>query len=145
MRDGRRQKARATAILVGNMPVAISMDVAELPITYYQLTSDAMYLSVVHQTHSLQQLDATVDNIYQQKSAVWRQLDSLGPDVCRTYPWSVWLRAHQETHRLYDFLTRLRPEFETVRAQLLTRHPCSTLVEVPTGVRAKETRLRGAA
>ena len=136
------------------MPVAISMDVAELPTTqlmwerlraHYQPTSDAMYLTVVHQAHSLQQLDATVDDFYQKLSEVWRQLDSLGPDVCRTCPCCVRLRAHQETHRLYDFLTRLRPEFEPVRAQLLTRHPRPSLVEALTSVRAEETRHRGVA
>ena len=63
------------------MPVTISMDVAELPTTqlmwerlraHYQPTSDAMYLSVVHQAHSLQQLDATVDDFYHQMSEMWR-------------------------------------------------------------------------
>ena len=40
---------------------------------------------------------------------------------------------------------RLRPEFETVRAQLLTRHPRLSLVDALTDVRAEETRHRGAA
>lgn len=136
------------------MPVAISMNVAELPTTqpmweflraHYQPTSDALYLSVVHQAHSLQQLDTTVDDFYQQLSEVWRQLNSLGPDVCRTYSCCVWLHAHQETHRLYDFLTHLQPEFETVHAQPLTRHLCPSLVEAFTGVGSKEARHRGVA
>lgn len=63
--------AHASAILVGSMTAVISMDVVELPTSqlmwerlyaHYKPTSDVMYLSVVHQEHSLQQLDATVDD-----------------------------------------------------------------------------------
>lgn len=80
-------EAHATAILVGSLPVVIFMDMVELPTTqlmfgaHYQLMSDAMYLSIVHQARSLQQLNATVDDFYQQLYKLWHQLDSLGSDV----------------------------------------------------------------
>ena len=38
-------------------------------------------------------------------------------------------------------MTRLRTEFEPLRAQLLARHPCVTLMEAITEVRNEETRL----
>lgn len=64
-----------------------------------------LYTSQLCTKRTLQQLDVTVDDFYQQMSKVWRQLDSLGSDVCRICPCCVRLRAHQKTHYLYYFLT----------------------------------------
>ena len=110
----------------------------------YEPSGDALYLSVVRQEHSLQQGDATVDAFYAQSSAVWRQLDSLRTAGCRSCPCCLDVRADLEFQRVYEFLTRLRPEFEQRRAQLLARHPRVTLLEALTEIRAEETRLSGA-
>jgi hypothetical protein len=48
----------------------------------------------------------------------------------------------RDTLRLHEFLSRLRPEFETVRAQLLTHRPRPSLLEALLELRAEETRLR---
>ncbi|XP_044324512.1 uncharacterized protein [Triticum aestivum] len=101
-----------------------------------------MYLSVVRQEQQLQQGDATVDDFYKEMSAVWRQLDSLGADVCRRCQCCVRQQAKLEVRRLYDFLTRLRPEFEQSRAQLLARHPRLSTLEALAEVRSEEVRLR---
>ena len=43
---------------------------------------------------------------------------------------------------MYEFLMRLRPEFETVRAQLMHRVPPPPLSDTLSLVIAEETRLR---
>ena len=48
-----------------------------------------------------------------------------------------------EFHRVYEFLSRLRKEFEPRRAQLFARGRIS-LMEALSEIRAEETRLRGA-
>ena len=62
---------------------------------------------------SLRQGDSTIDNFYAQMSTVWRQLDSIGPplspstcDSCKAQ------KVTLETRHTYDFLSRLRDEFE---------------------------------
>ena len=82
-----------------------------------------------------------MDDFYKEMSAVWRQLDSLGADVCRRCQCCVRQQAKLEVRRLYDFLTRLRPEFEQSRAQLLARHPRLSTLEALAEVRSEEVRL----
>ena len=109
----------------------------------YEPSGDALYLSVVRQEHALQQDDSTVDDFYAQSSAIWRQLDSLRSAGCRTCPCCQAVQADLEFHRVYEFLSRLRKEFEPRRAQLLARGRIS-LMEALSEIRAEETRLRGA-
>ena len=143
--------ARASAILVSSMDVDLTMDVVSLTTGHqmwehlrrrYEPTGDAIYLSVIRQEQQLKQGDATVDEFYKELSAVWRQLDSLGADVCRTCQCCVRQQAKLEVRRLYDFLTRLRDEFEQSRAQLLARHPRPSTLEALAEVRSEELRLR---
>jgi hypothetical protein len=49
-----------------------------------------------------------------------------------------------ELRRTSDFLTRLRDEFEPLRAQLLACHPCVSLMDTLAEVRNEETRLQDA-
>lgn len=95
----------------------------------YRPSGDALYLSVVRQEHALQQGDATVDEFYAQSSAIWRQLDSLRTATCGSCPCCQTVRSDLEFHRVYEFLTRLRKEFEPRRAQLFARVPRVTLLE----------------
>ena len=87
----------------------------------YQPSGDDLYLSVVRQEHALQQGDSTIDEFYTQSSAIWRQLDSLRTAVCGTCPCCQIVRSDLEFQRVYEFLSRLRQEFEPRRAQLLAR------------------------
>jgi hypothetical protein len=45
---------------------------------------------------------------------------------------------------MYDFLTRLRDEFEPLRAHLLARHPCVSLMDALAEVRNEKTCLQDA-
>ena len=92
---------------------------------------------MVRQEHDLQQGDST------QSAAIWRQLDSLRIAVCGTSPCCLTVRADLEFQRVFEFLSRLRMEFEPRRAQLLARGRVP-LSEVLAELRAEETRLRGA-
>ena len=78
-------------------------------------------------------------------SEVWRQLDSIGPplspstcDTCK--PQKVAL----ETRCTDDFLSHLCDEFEQLRAQLVSRVPCVSLMEALAAVRNEEQRLQNA-
>ena len=90
----------------------------------------------------MRQGDSTVDDFYAQISAVWRQLDSIGPplspgtcDSCKAQ------KVALETRHTHDFLTRLRDELEQLRAQLVSHVPCVSLMEAFTIVRNEELRL----
>jgi len=109
----------------------------------YQPSGDALYLSVVRQEHALQQGDSSVDEFYSQSSAIWRQLDSLRTVVCGTCRCYQTVRSDLEFHRLHEFLSRLRPEFEPRRAHLLARGRVP-ISEVLAELRAEETCLRSA-
>ncbi|KAF2944957.1 hypothetical protein DAI22_02g181700 [Oryza sativa Japonica Group] len=113
------EDARASAILVASMEI--------------HLTGEEQ---------SLQQGDSTVDEFYTQLSSIWRQLDSLGPTICHTCQCCQRQRSHMDLRRIYDFLTRLRSEYESTRAQLLARHPRVTIMEALTEIRSEDIRLR---
>ncbi|XBI54972.1 hypothetical protein VPH35_036883 [Triticum aestivum] len=105
----------------------------------YQPSRDALYLSVVRQEHALQQGDSTIDEFYTQSSAIWRQLDSLRTPVCGTCACCQIVRSGLEFQRVYEFLSRLRGEFEPRRAQLFARG-CVPISEALSELRAEETR-----
>jgi len=109
----------------------------------HQPSGDALYLSVVRQEHDLQQGDSTIDQFCTQSAAIWRQLDSLRTAVCGTCPCCQIVRSDLEFQRVYEFLSRLRKEFEPRRAQLLARGRVP-ISEVLSELRAEEIRLRGA-
>ncbi|XP_052152889.1 uncharacterized protein LOC127771103 [Oryza glaberrima] len=147
------EDACASAILVASMEVHLTGDVVTLALAHfmwthlrdrYAPTGDALYLAMVRQKQSLQQGDATVDEFYTQLSSVWRQLDPLGPDICRTCQCCQRQWSHMDLRCIYDFLTRLRSEYESIRAQLLARHPRVTLMEALTDIHSEEIRLREA-
>jgi hypothetical protein len=98
---------------------------------------------VVRQEHALQQGDSTIDEFYTQSVPIWHQLDSLRTAVCGTCSCCQIVRSDLEFQRVYEFLSRLRKEFEPRRAQLLARGRVP-LSEMMSELRAEETRLRGA-
>uniref|UniRef100_A0A453QXF8 Uncharacterized protein n=1 Tax=Aegilops tauschii subsp. strangulata TaxID=200361 RepID=A0A453QXF8_AEGTS len=83
------------------------------------------------------------DEFYTQSSAIWRQLDSLRTAVCGTCACCQTVRSDLEFQRVYEFLSRLRGEFEPRRAQLFARGHVP-ISEVLSELRAEETHLRGA-
>ncbi len=68
----------------------------------------------------------------------------MGPNICRNCQCCQRQRSHIDLCRIYDFLTRLRSEYESIRAQLLARHPRVTLMEALTEIRYEEICLREA-
>ena len=75
--------------------------------------------------------------------AIWRQLDNLRTAVCGTCACCQTVRSDLEFQRVYEFLSRLRGEFEPRCAQLFARGRVP-ISEVLAELRAEETRLRGA-
>jgi hypothetical protein len=145
------EDARAAAVLTSSVLPQYAAEFMGLPTIAaqwaflrqrYQPSGDSLYLSVVRQEHALQQGDSTIDELYTQSAAIWRQLDSLCTAVCATCPCCLTVRADLEFQRVYEFLSQLRKEFEPRRAQLLARGRVP-LSEVLSELRAEETRLRG--
>ena len=62
----------------------------------------------------------------------------LSPDTCDSCRKQ---QSHLELRRTYNFLTHLRAEFEPLRAQLLAREPCVSLMEALAAVCNEETHL----
>jgi hypothetical protein len=108
----------------------------------YESIGQSTYLAAIRQEQLLYKGDTTVDDFFNQLSIVWRQLDTLGPQLspatcqsCRDKTTAL------ELPRTYDFLTRLRDEFEPLRAQLLAHHPYVFLMNALAEVRNEEIRL----
>jgi hypothetical protein len=83
----------------------------------YESTGQSTYLVAIHQEQLLQHGDTTVEDFFDQLSIVWRQLDTLSPQLspatCQSCSYQT---AALELHRTHDFLTRLRDEFEPLHA-----------------------------
>ena len=75
---------------------------------------------------------------------VWHRLDDLGAEFCGggTCRCCDHHRDQRDILRLHESLSRLRPKFETIRAQLLTRRPRPSLSEAMPELQAEETHLR---
>ncbi|KAH7665923.1 RNA-directed DNA polymerase protein [Dioscorea alata] len=114
-------------------------------------SSQAQLYTFYQALSSLQQGEDTVDQFYSRYCALWRQIDALTPSYCTTHAAQIFTcsescsrrRQRDETRRMYEFIMRLRPEFESTRAQLLHAPSAYSLDEAFTFVRAEETRLRG--
>ena len=116
------EDARAVAVLAASMEEQISADIVGFEHAHqmwaflrerYEPTGQSTYIATLRQEQLLRQGDSTVDDLYAQISAVWCQLDSIGPplspstcDSCKAQ------KVTLETRHTYDFLSRLRDEFE---------------------------------
>jgi hypothetical protein len=111
----------------------------------YESTRQSTYLAVIRQEQLPRQGDTTVEDFFDQLSVVWRQLDTLGPKLppatCQSYRDQT---AALELRRTYNFLTRLRDEFEPLRAQLLAHRSYVSLMDALAEVRNEEVHLRDA-
>jgi len=146
------EDARAGAVLTASMEEHLTANIVELDYASqmwaflhqrYEPSGQSTYLAALRQEQLLQQGDATIEEFFNQLSSVWRELDTLSPQLspatcesCRKQ------QSHLELRRTYDFLTRLRAEFEPLRAQLLAREPCVSLMDALAAVRNEEIRLR---
>jgi hypothetical protein len=158
------EDAHAGSVLIASMEDHFASDIVGFERTHqmwsflhqkYESTRQSTYLAAIHQEQLLRQGDTTVDDFFlrqgdttvddffDQLSDVWRRLDTLGPRLslatCQSYRDQM---TALELHRTYNFLTRLRDEFEPLRAHLLARLPYVSLMDALTEVRNEETRLR---
>ena len=116
----------------------------------YCVSSQAQIYTLYQALSGLQQGDESVDQFYSRYCDLWRQVDALTPPECPTHAVAptiscvpcVQCSRHEETRRLYEFLMRLRPEFESCRAQLLHSPIARTLDEAFALILTEETRLR---
>jgi hypothetical protein len=108
----------------------------------YEPTRQSTFLAAICQEQLLHQGNDTVDTFFDQLSAIWCQIDTLGPQLSpTTYQSYKDQKAAFELRHMYDFLTRLRDEFEPLRAQLLAHHPCVSLMDALAEVHNEETHL----
>jgi hypothetical protein len=83
-----------------------------------------------------------VASLADQLSVVWSQIGTLGPQLSlATCQSCKEQKAALDLRRMYDFLTRLRDEFEHLRAQLLVHHPYVPLMDALAEVRNEVTHL----
>jgi hypothetical protein len=142
------EDARAGSVLTASMEDHFAVDIVEFERTHqmwsflrqkYESTGQSTYLAAIRQG------DTTVEDFFDQLYVVWHQLDTLGPELSPTTCQSC--RDHMvalELCRTYNFLTRLRDEFEPLRAQLLARRSNVSLMDALAEVRNEEIHLRDA-
>jgi hypothetical protein len=148
------EDAHASSVLTTSMKDHFADDIMDFERTHqmrfflcqkYESTDQSTYLAAIRQEQLLRQSDSTVEDFFDQLSVVWHQLDTLGPQLSPATCQSCGDQTTAlELHRAYDFLTRPRDVFEPLRAQLLTRHPYVSLMDVLAEVHNEEVRLRDA-
>jgi hypothetical protein len=148
------EDARAGSVLTTSMEDRFVADIMDFERTHqmwaflrqkYESTDQSTYLAAIRQEQFLRQGDSTVEDIFYQLSVVWRQLDTLDPQLSpATYQPRRDQIAALELHRTYDFLTLLRDEFEPLHAQLLAHRPYVSLMDVLAQVRNEEVHLHDA-
>jgi hypothetical protein len=144
----------AGSVLTASMEDRFAADIVDFERTHqmwsflsqkYESTGQSTYLAAIHHEQLLRQGDTTVEDFFDQLSVVWRQLDTLGPQLspatCQSCRDQIVVLELRQT---YDFLTRLRDEFEPLRAQMLARRPYVSLMDALADVRNEEVRLRDA-
>ncbi|KAJ1268166.1 hypothetical protein BS78_07G116100 [Paspalum vaginatum] len=148
------EDARAGSILTTSMEDQFAAEIVDFDRSHqmwsflcdpYEPTGHSAYFAAIRQGQLLHHGDLSVDELYTQLSAIWRQIDSLchplSPSTCE---FCHGQQSDIELQHTYAFLTRLRDEYEPLRAQLLARHPFVSLMEALADVRNEETRLRTA-
>jgi hypothetical protein len=148
------EDARAGPVLTGSMEDCFTTDIIDFEQTHqmwsflhqkYESTGQSTYLADIRQEQLLRQGDSTVEDFFYQLSVVWRQLDTVGPQLSRaTCPSCRDQTAALELRRTYDFLTRLHDEFEPLRTQLLTHRPYVSLMDALAEVCNEKVHLRDA-
>jgi hypothetical protein len=84
------EDARAGSILTASMVDRIAADIVDFGYASqmwaflrdrYEPTGQSTYLAAIRQEQLLRQGDSTVEDFFAQISAIWRQLDTLGPQL----------------------------------------------------------------
>jgi hypothetical protein len=148
------EDACAGSVLAASMEDRFVVDIMDFERTHqmrsflhqkYDSTGQSTYLAAIRQDQLLRQDDSTVEDFFNQLFFVWRQLDTLGPQLSPTTCQSCRDQtAALELCRTYNFLTRLRDEFEPLHAQLFAHRPYVSLMDALVDLRNEEVRLRDA-
>jgi hypothetical protein len=84
------EDARAGSVLTASMEDRFAADIVDFERTHqmwffvcqkYESTGQSTYLAAIRQKQLLRQGETTVDDFFDQLSVVWRQLDTLGPQL----------------------------------------------------------------
>jgi hypothetical protein len=84
------EDARADLVLVASMEDRFYVEIVELERAnqmwtflrcHYESTGQFTFLATIHQEQLLHQGDDTIDAFFDQLSVVWRQIDTLGPQL----------------------------------------------------------------
>jgi hypothetical protein len=84
------EDARVGSVLIASMEDHFAVDIVEFERTHqmwsflrqkYESTGQSTYLATICQEQLLRQGDTTVENFFDQLSVIWRQLDTLDPEV----------------------------------------------------------------
>ena len=147
----RSDDSRAIAVICQSRELPIRLAVYELPTAkamwdhlrhLYLPSSQTLHYSLFQTLGVCYQRDRFVQAFFAEITNIWRQCDEMAPLPCLTFPQCAATTQDRDFHRMYEFLMRLRPEFEAVRAQLLHRVPPPSLSDTLALVIAEETRIR---
>jgi len=108
----------------------------------YRPSSQALRYSLLQTLATTYQRDRSVQEFFAEITSLWRQCDEMEPSHCLSCSHCIATAEYRDSGRVYDFLMRLRPEFEAVRSQFLHRETPPTLRDTLSSVLAEETRLR---
>jgi hypothetical protein len=97
----------------------------------YHLVVDTVHYSTLQQLQALKQDDDTVEAFFYRFMHLWSKLSSLLPlpDVCHGCACCVKRHQHDDKRCLFEFLIRLRPEFEPAKVRLLSCSPLPSVIE----------------
>ena len=82
----------------------------------YQPFSQTLQYSLLQTLAATYQRDRSVQEFFAEITALWRQCDEMAPSHCLSCSHCVAIAQYRDSVRVYDFLMRLRPEFEAVRS-----------------------------
>ncbi|XP_020107831.1 uncharacterized protein LOC109723762 isoform X2 [Ananas comosus] len=111
----------------------------------YEQSSHAQSYAEFQEITSAHQGERSIQEFYSFMQARWRQLSIMDESLCQTCLACTCATKQtqiRDQQRLFQFIMRLRPEFEALRGQLLHRSPLPTIDAALAELIAEETRLR---
>lgn len=109
----------------------------------YERIVDVVHYTSLLELQKLRQNDESILDFFNKFMDIWSKLKSSVPilDDCRDCTCCKKFREHNDKRGLYEFLIRLRPEFEPTRSRLLWFHPQPTLHSALNDLLVEEIRL----
>ncbi|KAK8928971.1 U1 small nuclear ribonucleoprotein A [Platanthera zijinensis] len=150
MAKWRSDDSRAITVICKSRELPIRMTVYQLPTTevmwdhlrrLYLPSNQAPRYSLFQTLGVWHQRDRSVQAFFAELLDLWRQCNEMAHSSCITCPQRVATSRDRDFQRMYEFLMRLRPEFEPVRAHLLHQDPPPSLSDMLALVIAEETCL----